>query len=292
MAIRAYNPINGTDASDTINGTSLADFITGGKGADTLYGNGNDDILSGGIDGKVDKLYGGEGVDVAYYGGVGRDMTIDLNTNTGAGYAKLNEADVQTDFNGRPITLHFAEVMEDELYNIENVTAGNGNDLILGNSGDNRLFGGDGNDVIDGKGGADVLIGGQGTDTLTGGGGADTFVFQSLTDLDGQGTDQITDFTRGSDKIDLSAIDADTTLAGDQAFHLVNSGFTWGLDDDGHLGVQYVVGFTGHAGELTRSPFPGIFGDVYIADVNGDAVADMGFFVRTDGTLTSSDFLL
>ena len=291
MAIRVVNPINGTDADDIIYGTSMADWITGGKGADTLYGNGNDDVLSGGIDGKVDKLYGGEGVDTAYYGGVSRDMTIDLNTNTGAGYAKLNAADVQTDFNGRTITLRFAEVMEDELYNIENVTAGNGNDTILGHSGNNRLFGGDGNDVIDGKGGADVLIGGKGTDILTGGGNADTFVFQSLTDSNGQfGTDRITDFTRGSDKIDLSAIDANTTLAGDQAFVLVNTPLSF----DENLQPVYVSGFTGHAGELARSPYPGVFGAVYLADVDGDAVADMGFSVdtTTNAFLSSSDFLL
>ena len=286
MAIRVVNPINGTDADDIIYGTSMADWITGGKGADTLYGNGNDDVLSGGIDGKVDKLYGGEGVDTAYYGGVSRDMTIDLNTNTGAGYAKLNAADVQTDINGRTITLHFAEVMEDELYNIENVTAGNGNDTILGNSGNNRLFGGDGNDVIDGKGGADVLIGGKGTDTLTGGGGADTFVFQSLTE-EQFGTDRITDFTHGSDKIDLSAIDANTTLAGDQAFHLVN---TPPPSFDENFQPVYVSGFTGHAGEIAKSPYPGVFGALYLADVDGDAVADMGFFVNT--ILSSSDFLL
>ncbi len=40
-----------------------------------------------------------------------------------------------------------------------------------------------------------------GNDTITGGAGADTFVFAS-----GDGSDTITDFENGTDKIDLSAV--------------------------------------------------------------------------------------
>jgi Ca2+-binding RTX toxin-like protein len=56
---------------------------------------------------------------------------------------------------------------------IQNVTGGYGNDLILGNDLDNLLIGGDGNDVLSGGAGADTLIGGRGRDLLFGGEGAD-----------------------------------------------------------------------------------------------------------------------
>ena len=51
-------------------------------------------------------------------------------------------------------------------------------------------------------GGDDVLRGGEGSDTLTGGEGADTFTFDTIVD---HGTDTITDFTPGQDKIALSS---------------------------------------------------------------------------------------
>ena len=49
-----------------------------------------------------------------------------------------------------------------------------------------------------GHGGGDTLIGGAGHDTLTGGSGGDRFVFRP-----GDGADVLTDFTNGSDVIDL-----------------------------------------------------------------------------------------
>ena len=55
------------------------------------------------------------------------------------------------------------------------------------------------NDALSGGTEADVLIGGAGNDTLTGGGGADVFKFVST----GDGLDTITDFTSGTDKIEV-----------------------------------------------------------------------------------------
>src|SRR4029077_4701813 len=52
-----------------------------------------------------------------------------------------------------------------------------------------------------------TLTGGSGADTLVGGGGSDTFVFKAITDSPhGAGNfDTITDFTPGTDHIDLTA---------------------------------------------------------------------------------------
>ena len=55
---------------------------------------------------------------------------------------------------------------------IENVRAGQGNDIINGNvyTSANTFWGGDGNDTLLGKGGNDTLMGGDGNDSLDGGG--------------------------------------------------------------------------------------------------------------------------
>ncbi len=99
------------------------------------------------------------------------------------------------------------------------VKSGGGLDALFGGAGRDKLYGENGNDVISGQGGNDVLVGGRGQDTLkggagkdrlaggaqkdtlTGGKGADVFVFGS----DGK-TDRVTDFKRGTDKIE--ALDA------------------------------------------------------------------------------------
>jgi Ca2+-binding RTX toxin-like protein len=75
--------------------------------------------------------------------------------------------------------------------------------------------------------GNDTLKGGAGADTLSGGTGADQFVFRASSDSAPGARDTITDFARGSDKLALSAIDADVSLTGDQAFLLdLNGSFS------------------------------------------------------------------
>ena len=65
-----------------------------------------------------------------------------------------------------------------------------------------------------------LLIGGLGKDTITGGTGTDIFDFNALLEsVVGVNRDIITDFSTAQlDKIDLSTIDANSTLANDQAF--------------------------------------------------------------------------
>lgn len=75
-----------------------------------------------------------------------------------------------------------------------------GNDTILGGLGNDTLDGGAGNDWLVGGGGTDRLVGGTGNDTCLGGDGEDIFVFAK-----GDGTDTISDFQDGTDKIGLAA---------------------------------------------------------------------------------------
>lgn len=76
-----------------------------------------------------------------------------------------------------------------------------GGGSITGTNGRDQIVGGNGNDRLSGGAGEDILVDGGGSDTLTGGAGADVFVFEA----DGL-PDWITDFERGVDRLDLSAL--------------------------------------------------------------------------------------
>jgi VCBS repeat-containing protein len=82
---------------------------------------------------------------------------------------------------------------EDRLY------GENGNDTINGGAGHDLLDGGRGNDILNGQIGSDFLIGGRGDDRLTGGDGRDTFVFGAA-----GGHDVVTDFATAADTLRLS----------------------------------------------------------------------------------------
>jgi Ca2+-binding RTX toxin-like protein len=100
-----------------------------------------------------------------------------------------------------------------------------GNDTITGLAGNDTLNGGTGNDNMNGGDGNDVLFDDVGADTMTGGAGSDTFRYLAITD---SGTtaatrDTITDFVVGTDTIDVSAIDANTNAAGNNAFTFIGA---------------------------------------------------------------------
>ena len=79
-------------------------------------------------------------------------------------------------------------------------------------------------DVIIGNGGANVLWGREGGDLLTGGGGADRFDYDSPFDTYPAMADVITDFSRAQgDKIDLSTLDANLEVSGNQAFQFIGA---------------------------------------------------------------------
>ena len=149
-----------------------------------------------------------------------------------------------------------------------------GNDTILGNGGNDRLAGNDGNDKLSGGIGDDSLNGGTGRDVLTGGAGTDAFVFAAGDSGTPAATvDRITDFNPlQEDRIDLSAIDANASIDGNQAFTFIGTG-----------------AFTA-AGQVRELM---IAGKHYIAlDWTGDQIADM--MIRVDGltTMHASDFML
>ncbi|EWY35777.1 hypothetical protein N825_34340, partial [Skermanella stibiiresistens SB22] len=128
-----------------------------------------------------------------------------------------------------------------------------------------------GNDSLSGGAGNDTLIGGAGTDRLDGGSGADAFDFNATSEsVVGSARDVITDFLRGTDRIDLSTIDADTDgTDGNQAFAFIG-----------------LSAFTGVDGQLRFDS------GLLQADVNGDGVADFEISVVGTTTMAASDFVL
>ncbi|MGO4125023.1 M10 family metallopeptidase C-terminal domain-containing protein, partial [Inquilinus sp. YAF38] len=90
----------------------------------------------------------------------------------------------------------------------------------------------------------------------------------------GANADRITDFSHAQgDKIDLSAIDANTGAAGDQAFSFIGTGL-----------------YTDHAGELRYSVAGGV--TTIAGDLNGDGTSD--FHIQLTGAigLVAADFVL
>lgn len=171
---------------------------------------------------------------------------------------------------------------------------GNGNDVLNGGNGPDTLRGGDGDDILGGgnlgdtlsggngddllRGGAanDVLWGGRGADRLVGNEGRDTFVFRDVRESPGSGPDTIQGFegagSANGDRIDLSAIDANTGLAGNQTFAFGGSG-------------------AGHVRLVEQGRFT-----VVLANTDSDPAAELRIVIDDHGTrasgYTADDFVL
>ena len=162
---------------------------------------------------------------------------------------------------------------------VTTITGTAGNDRLQGTSGNDFLDGKAGNDVLKGGAGNDILYGGAGRDTMTGGAGNDTFLFKAISDMGTTAStrDVITDFTQGQDKIDLSAIDANSKLTGDQAFT-----FLTGNNQS----------FSHTAGELAWRIDTAHNQTIIQGDSNGDGVHDFEIALNGQLHLTAGDFIL
>ncbi len=246
------------------------DTIVGGAQADTIStGNGND-----AFDAKT-RPSAGAAIDVVD-GGLGTDLLIvnaaaeTQSVQVGAGYSPT--------FTVRSTSGNFYV----DAYNTERLifTGGAGDDTVTGrqlndtittNAGADTVNGGDGADKIDTGNDADTITGGRGADVITVGAGADDIFYFSVLESSvfNNAIDTISDFSSGTDDIDLSAIDANNFGAdGNQAFVLINAS-----------------AFSGVAGEL-RS-----VAGMIEADVNGDAIADFRVLFSNNATAVTGDFI-
>ena len=244
LAGTALTPLSGGvlelfSAFENAVGSNQNDTITGDNRNNVLAGLNGNDTLNGGN--GNDTLVGGAGGDTLNGGG-GID-TADYSTS-GAG-VRVN---LTTGFTAD------GDAAGDTLIAIENLTGSAFNDQLTGDAGANRIQGG---------GGLNFLVGAAGNDI---------FVFKSASEAS---MALIGDFIVG-DKIDLSAIDANTNTIGvDDAFTSIGTGFT------------------GAAGSL-RYDQDGISLGYLQGDTNGDGLEDftIEFGLLSDVPTQLTDFIL
>ncbi len=171
--------LNGDDDPNTTDGG--ADRLDGGTGDDRLQGDVGNDLLQGGagddtIDGVAgnDTLIGGFGDDTMS-GGDGNDQSAAEATPDGADtfFGDAGTDKMSYGLRTAGVVVSPNDIANDGVFNegddvassVEDVTGGQGSDVLLGNALPNRLFGGNGSDVlnaVDGVAGNDVVDGAQG----------------------------------------------------------------------------------------------------------------------------------
>ena len=168
--------VKGGQGNDRINGNEISNGIKGGGGNDTIDGGLGDDYISG-----------GEGSDTAYYGRRRENLRITL------GDGEYNDGAIGE---------------EDKLESdVENVTGGYGNDVIIGDGKSNILRGGAGNDEIRGGAGNDVIYGDDGRDKLYGDAGNDTFFARSTV-----AANDLVNGGAGTDRAQVDSLDTKSSI--------------------------------------------------------------------------------
>ena len=150
--------VSGQSSDDWVIGSNVNDVLLGLAGDDVLYSAGGNDSVDGGDgndlivggSGAGDDIYqGGEGIDSIVYTSALDGIRVDLTDGVASSIAPEDAAGIGYD----------------RLSGIENVTAGNFNDVIIGSNSANILQGGSGNDELSGRAGDDNLNGEAGLDT-------------------------------------------------------------------------------------------------------------------------------
>lgn len=256
-ATSGADTIVGTSGADTIDAKPRNDRVFGFAGDDTLRGGDGNDILSGGA--GNDKLNGGAGADTLA-GGAGSDT-----------YYTERASDTVCEAAGGGTDTVFASASFALPANVERLWL-TGSSAINGTG--NALA-----NLITGNGAANVITGNSGQDILTGGAGGDRFVYRAVSDSKPGAFlhDIIRDFVHGTDKIDLAAIDANVSAAGNQCFAFIG-----------------MKAFTGSAGQV-HYKITGTSGNsstIVEADSNGDGIADFAIELLHSVPLTAKDFVL
>jgi Ca2+-binding RTX toxin-like protein len=267
--------------------------VAGAQSKSELFGNGGADTLVGSAAWN-DTLDGGAGNDLIVFGvgdnvrgGDGEDeLRIDYTPVSGASAQITGDAGVDTlraDFSAATYNISSANtnngsgsVNSISFSGVELLTliTGSGADTLAGGEGSDTLVGGAGNDVITGASDLDYITGGAGADQLTGGLSGDRFVYLAVGDstVALAGRDTIADWS-SQDRIDLSAIDADPGVDGDQAFAFIGA-----------------AAFSNHAGQVRVEVVDGLA--IVTGDVNGDGTADFAIALAGGGSVTEGSFIL
>jgi Ca2+-binding RTX toxin-like protein len=260
------NTLTGNSGANDLSGLAGNDVLDGAAGADHMSGGSGDDTYHVGSAGDVVDETGGDGVDTVMSSigfKLGSDTVGDVENLTLTGNASVN---------GTGNALNNVIIGNDAI----NTLSGNdGVDTLAGGIGDDELVGGDGDDALNGGKGNDKLNGGLGADGISGSLGADTFFYAAVNQstVAATGRDTLMDFSSAQgDKVDLSTIDANTGVAGNQAFVFIGA-----------------AAFSNTAGEL-RAEVMG--SDTLVsADTNGNGVADFSLLVKGVTAMVGGDFI-
>ena len=214
----------GDDGDDVLGGGAGADSLKGGVGNDTFAGNTGDDLLAGDV--GEDHLIGGDGID----GSLRQFRRYDRSQHPAVATGPQDTGYGTDTFVG--VENIRAGGGNDRLgwsTRANTISGGLGNDTIAGIGGDDTLSGEDGGDKIAGGAGNDLLVGGYGIDELRGGAGSDIFAYASFVETLVSQADTIDDFQQGSDRVDLSAMDAQWNSSGQPFIFIGAAAFSGAL---------------------------------------------------------------
>jgi autotransporter-associated beta strand protein len=301
------NTITGSSERDTINGNDGDDILAGGGAPDTIDGGNGNDIVSLNATNDGSNVAGGANTDtlritgdITSIGTISGFEALELQNNsifqtTAAKFAGGFAINSLLSGTGT-IIINLALGDQTLLIRTMTVAGGASIDLVVngstgvdvikapigtsnslnGNAGNDQLNGGNLADLINGGADIDKIRGDGGADTLTGGTGADVFKYRAAADSTLVNPDTITDFLSGTDRINFVKIDANASLAGDQAFSFLGTA---------------VFTNTG----LGQIRWVDLGADLRVeVDVDGNGVADMHILLQGAGAqvLTVADFVL
>lgn len=310
------NRLAGMGANDVLSGGAGRDRLIDGTGSDALTGGSGNDTFVLQADGAYDRItdftLGQDQIDLSGWAGLAAISQLSmLATSTGLSIRFGAETLMVHSAAGTPINP--AQLGVGDLINLtllgggagaipvptsgtivgtalsdilqgtsaaEYISGYAGSDKLIGGEGNDAISGGVGNDTISADSGNDRVMGGGGADRLNGGAGVDRFIYLAVSDSVAtvQGRDTIAGFYHGSDRIDLSAIDANPFVSGNQAFEFI------GTDSFGTSGAT--------AAAQLQWQNAGAAGVIVAADLNGDGTADMQILLVGIPVVTAADFIL
>jgi Ca2+-binding RTX toxin-like protein len=198
----------GGDGNDQLDGGAGNDAVDGGAGNDSLVAGAGADSLSGGTGNDVFRGWADDLVGDSLHGGAGNDRILNSGQDGGLVLGVFTPSMSIEEIAGQngQSNQHIAgtdgadvlDFSQTRLTQIASVDAGDGNDLVIASGLTSGLTyrGGHGNDTVQA---------GSVTDRLHGGLGADVFRFVTK---NATGDDQVQDWERGLDKLDVSGLGA------------------------------------------------------------------------------------
>jgi Ca2+-binding RTX toxin-like protein len=180
--------------------------LTGNEFGNDIYGNDGDNVINGGA--GADFMMGRKGNDT---------YIVD---DPGDGLFEHGEIystpEIESEgFDTVLTSVSFNVGFYSEIEVLQAIGTANVN--LTGSIDNNRIIGNDGNNIIDGS---------YGKDTMSGAGGTDVFIWSSVYEIGWFNFDPdiVTDLNRAEgDVLHLTNIDADETVAGDQAFTFIGT---------------------------------------------------------------------